>query len=42
MIVSAMPTGWWVELPFYPGCRYAAYKAMDAQQVIFYPFTFNQ
>ena len=33
MIVSPVPTGQWVEVAFYPGYRYVAYRARERSQV---------
>ena len=35
VIVSAVPTGQYLELPYYGGCRYVAYKPSQTDQVNF-------
>jgi hypothetical protein len=33
MILSPVPTGQWVELRYWPGYRYVAFKARETDQV---------
>ena len=34
-VISPVPTGQWLELPYYAGCRYVAYKSSQTNQVNF-------
>ena len=34
-VIQPVPTGQWLELPYYAGCRYVAYKHSQSDQVNF-------
>ena len=36
MILSPVPTGQWIEMPYFAGHIYAAYKAIETKQVNIY------
>ena len=32
-ILNPVPTGGWISVPFYPGCRYVATRGYDSREV---------